>query len=135
MNLKENKTKVVHKVFGEGIYLGHLLGRNDVYSIKFETCGVKHFLESAFKDKTLKTIDDNVILNDALQFDASDLIIGNKNILEAFKNKRNVFFNESYTIVGDCLSVFDLYASYDLTIIGDLNASKIEIRKKLKKLL
>ena len=51
--------------------------------------------------------------------------------LEAFKNKRNVFFNESYTIVGDCLSVFDLYASYDLTIIGDLNASKIEIRKKL----
>ena len=70
-------------------------------------------------------------MSDNVQFDTSDRIIGGVNVTEAVKDNRRLVFNESYTVLGDKLIAPSIYASYDLTIFGNLEADDIEIRGNL----
>lgn len=65
------------------------------------------------------------------QYDTSDIVIGGKNILEAFETDDVVIFNESYTIIGSETSAKKISATYDLVIIGNVTVDEIVVNGKL----
>lgn len=70
-------------------------------------------------------------MSDNIQFDTSTTQIGGENITEAVQCDKQLVFNESYTVVGRILKAPSIYASYDLTVIGDIEADEIKIRGNL----
>lgn len=69
--------------------------------------------------------------NKVIEFNTSPMVCGTANIIEAFVSSESIRFNESYVIIGDCLKVEDIYAMYDLTIMGDVHADKLSVNGKL----
>ena len=66
-----------------------------------------------------------------IQHDTSDLQIADNNFFEAVSSKHSMAFNESYTIVGEMFSAKKVYATYDLTILGDISVEELEVRGDL----
>lgn len=66
-----------------------------------------------------------------IQFDTSDSALGGENIVQAIETDREVCFNESYTVIGEKLEAPKIYATYDLSVIGDLCADNVEINGDL----
>lgn len=134
MRLIEKETKLKHKKFGEGVFQSK--SSDSAIIVHFPKYGEKLLSISAFESGFLELVDgeeNEVDLNDNSpeQFDTSKIQIGGKNILEACSLNKPIVFNESYTILGENMKATDVYACYDLTIIGDLNVDKIEVKKSL----
>ena len=70
-------------------------------------------------------------MSDIIQYDASEYIMGGINIAEAIQTDKPLIFNESYTVNGYKTESPSVYACYDLTITGDLEAEEIEIHGNL----
>ena len=70
-------------------------------------------------------------MSDFIQYDTSEHVIGGVNIAEAIQTDKKLVFNESYTITGNKISAPSVYACYDLTVIGDLDAEEVEVRGNL----
>lgn len=66
-----------------------------------------------------------------IQFDTSDSVLGGENIAQAIETDKEVCFNESYTVIGGKLKAPQIYATYDLSVIGDLSADNVEINGDL----
>lgn len=70
-------------------------------------------------------------MSDVIQYDTSEQIVGGVNIAEAIQTDKRLVFNESYTITGIKAAAPSVYACYDLTVTGDLDAEEIEVRGNL----
>ena len=70
-------------------------------------------------------------MSNFIQFDNSKTIVGGINIVEAKKFQKKIVFNESYTVTGKILTAPAVFASYDLTVIGDMEVEIIEVRGNL----
>ena len=70
-------------------------------------------------------------MSEYIQFDTSATRIGGENLTEAVQCDKRLVFNESYTVVGRKLKAPSIYASYDLTVNGDVEANEVEIRGNL----
>jgi len=70
-------------------------------------------------------------MSDFIQYDDSDIVIGGVNIAEARESSKGIVFNESYTVIGKCIITPSIFASYDLTVIGDMEVDEIEVRGNL----
>ena len=66
-----------------------------------------------------------------IQFDNSKTIVGDVNIAEAKKYSKKLVFNETYTITGNKIIAPSVYASYDLTVVGDMEVKDIEVKGNL----
>lgn len=70
-------------------------------------------------------------MRDFIQFDRSKTVIGGVNIAEGKKHSKRLIFNESYTITGKNIIAPSVLASYDLTVIGDMDVKEIEVKGNL----
>ena len=70
-------------------------------------------------------------MDEYIQFDTSDRIIGGVNVVNAIDVDKRLVFNESYAVLGEKLTAPSVYASYDLTVLGNFEADDIEIRGTL----
>ncbi len=70
-------------------------------------------------------------MSDSIQYDTSEMIVGGVNIVEAVKSNKKLIFNESYTLIGIKVAAPYIRASYDLTVIGDLEVDEIEVKGNL----
>ncbi len=61
-----------------------------------------------------------------IQFDGAELVLGGVNTAETVQTDGDIYFNESYVLVGELLQAKKIHATYDLTIIGDVAADVIE---------
>lgn len=68
------------------------------------------------------------MMSDFVQYDTSDTLVGGVNLTEAIQSDKKLIFNESYTVIGECLSASSVYGCYDLTVIGNVEVDNIEIR-------
>lgn len=147
----KDKTRFSHGTFGTGIFRGY--SDAGILLIDFAGHGVKKFAESSIRTGHLTQISDvpqpkpqlvvkpvpqpPVIApvihsgSSPRQYDSSDTIIGDKNILEAFDCEDIVLFNESYVVIGEETHARIVRAAYDLTIIGHLSASEIQVNGTL----
>lgn len=147
----KDKTRFSHGTYGTGIFQGY--SDSGILLIDFVGHGVKKFAESSIRTGRLTQISDvpqpkpqpvskpipqppmiaPVIHSGSStrQYDSSDTIIGDKNILEAFDCEDIVLFNESYVVIGEETHARIIRAAYDLTIIGDLSASEIQVNGTL----
>lgn len=66
-----------------------------------------------------------------LQFNSSDHILGDKNIIETVATDGDVVFNESYIVVGISLEARHIHATYDLSVMGSIVAENISINGDL----
>ena len=69
--------------------------------------------------------------NKVIEFNTASMICGGTNIIETFVASESVRFNESYVIVGECLKAENIYAMYDLTVMGNVYAEKLSVNGKL----
>lgn len=70
-------------------------------------------------------------MSNIIQYDTSKNVVGGVNIAEATQSDNRLVFNESYTVTGKILSVPSIYACYDLTVVGDMEADDIDVRGNL----
>ena len=66
-----------------------------------------------------------------IQYDSSKNKLGEQNVTEAIETHRDIFFNESYIVIGKCLKAKDIYATYNLTVVGNIVAEKISVNGDL----
>lgn len=66
-------------------------------------------------------------MSTTVHFESSSRIIGGVNIAEATQSTNRLVFDESYTVIGNKLKASSIYAVYDLTIIGDIEAEEVEV--------
>lgn len=66
-----------------------------------------------------------------LQFNSGDHTLGGQNITEAPCTDGDIIFNESYIVVGDHLEAHKIYATYDLTVHGNLSAEEVVVNGAL----
>ncbi len=137
-----DKTKFRHNMWGEGIFKGY--GDGNILLVEFQGVGIKKFLASSVNSGMLQLVvpvDETPIQqkestvvqhSDVLrQYDAADVVYGEKNILEAFESDDVVVFNESYTVIGKKTRARKISATYDLYIIGDLEVEEISVNGHL----
>lgn len=147
----KDKTRFRHDTYGTGTFRGY--SNAGIMLIDFAGHGVKQFAESSIRSGHLtlmveesqpqpqpapKPVPQPPVISPVVhcgsstrQYDSSDTIIGEKNILEAFDCDDVVLFNESYVIIGEETHARIIRAAYDLTIIGDLFASEIQVNGTL----
>lgn len=70
-------------------------------------------------------------MHKTIQFDTSDSVLDGENIAQAVETDKEVCFNESYTVIGKKLQAAKIYATYDLSVLGDLCADNVEINGDL----
>lgn len=148
-----DKTRFRHSTYGIGTFRGY--SSPGIMSLDFPGHGVKQFSESSIRTGHLalvietpqpqpqpkpvpKPVPQPPVIAPVIhsssstqQYDTSDTIIGDKNILEAFDCEDIVLFNESYVVIGEETHARIIRAAYDLTIIGDLSASEIQVNGTL----
>ena len=66
-----------------------------------------------------------------IQFNSGDHTLGGQNITEALCTDGEIIFNESYIVVGDHLEARKIYATYDLTVHGNLSAEEVVVNGAL----
>ena len=143
------KTCFRHGTYGVGEFRGYSENDSNVMLIDFGQHGVKKFLKSSVKAGHLKLVVEEpnpcpetipphkpvlqppvispILPNGNMirQYDSSETIVGDKNVLEAFDCEDTVIFNESYVIIGKETHAHIIRATYDLTVIGDISVSEI----------
>lgn len=147
MEFIQDITKFKHKVFGIGTYRGkHNI---DSMIVEFDS-GKKVIAFKAFDMgliKELKSVEYKPVIisdssdtskmdikfvdGDKIQYDSSETKLGGYNLLESFSCDKELVFNESYIIMGSRMKASVIFASYDLTIIGDLEVERIHTNGKL----
>lgn len=60
-------------------------------------------------------------------FDSSDIIMDGENVGACIRTDKDVLFNESYIIIGEEIRAKNIYAMYDLTVIGDISCENISV--------
>lgn len=74
----------------------------------------------------------NIVKSDGLlQFDSSNEPIGRSNVMEAISVENDVIFNESYIVIGKKLKAENIHATYNLTIIGNVEANTLLVNGDL----
>ena len=146
-----DKTRFHHSTYGIGTFRGY--SSSGIMLLDFPGHGVKQFAESSIRTGHLalvieepqpqpkpvpKPVPQPPVIAPVIhsssstqQYDTSDTIIGDKNILEAFDCEDIVLFNESYVVIGEKAHARIVRAAYDLTVIGDLSASEIQVNGTL----
>lgn len=148
-----DRTRFRHSTYGIGTFRGY--SSSGIMLLDFPGHGVKQFAESSIRTghlalvietpqpqpqpkPTPKPVPQPPVIAPVIhsgsstqQYDTSDTIIGGKNILEAFDCEDIVLFNESYVVVGEESHARIIRAAYDLTVIGDLSASEIQVNGTL----
>ncbi len=71
-------------------------------------------------------------MSEVIQYDSSAHVVGGVNIAETVISDKRLVYNESYTVAGERLEAPTIYACYDLTVIGDIEAEEIEIHGDLR---
>lgn len=66
-----------------------------------------------------------------VQFNSGDHNINGQNMTESISTDGDIVFNESYIVVGDTLEARKVYATYDLTVLGNLSADLIVVNGTL----
>ena len=66
-----------------------------------------------------------------LQYNDGDNTVGNQNVAEAVTTDGDIYYNESYIVIGDKLSANIIYATYDLTVIGDVSVNEMTVMGSL----
>ena len=66
-----------------------------------------------------------------IQFNSGDHVLGNKNVAEAVITDGDIFFNESYVVIGESLEARNIYATYDLDVLTDIVAETISVNGNL----
>ena len=69
--------------------------------------------------------------NMIIEYNTAPIVCGGTNVIEAFATFDSVRFNESYIISGESLQADEIYAMYDLTVMGDVRANKLIVNGKL----
>ena len=140
MTYEIDKTKFRHRVWGEGILRNV---EENALLIEFPDIGLKRIADSSIQNSILTVVapvgsevygagsftkhDDYSFR----QYDSSDILVGGKNVLEAFETDDVVIFNESYIIIGDKTVTKRISATYDLTVIGNITVDEITVNGKL----
>lgn len=148
-----DRTRFRHSTYGIGTFRGY--SSAGIMLLDFPGHGVKQFAESSIRTGHLalvietpqpqpqpkpipKPVPQPPVIAPVIhtgsstrQYDTSDTIIGDKNILEAFDCEDIVLFNESYVVIGEETHARIIRAAYDLTIIGHLSASEIQVNGTL----
>ena len=70
-------------------------------------------------------------MSELMQFDTSATRVGGANITAAVISDKKLMFNESYTVMGRLLKAPSIYACYNLTVIGDIEADELEVTGNL----
>ena len=144
-----DKTKFRHRLWGEGVLRGT---EGTALIIEFPQQGVKKLSATCLNSGILSLVDEerspstageqSVSGQDAevfslsnagplQQYDSAEIVLGGKNILEAFDSSGVVIFNESYTIIGEETMAKKISATYDLTVIGNLIVDEIHVNGDL----
>lgn len=146
MNISMDKTKIKHKKYGVGVFKGtDLISNKLCYKIYFDDFGEKKFSKECFANGLLEILSDPISTDEAdelpnklhdiettiKQFDNSDNKIADENVLEAFISDYILIFNESYVVIGQTLKAKKISASYNLTVLGDLEADEIVVKGNL----
>lgn len=137
MDLIPGVSKVIHKIFGVGVFIEIKKSQGNEYvHVKFESKGEKDFsYPGAFTSGLLKEYsedgDHKEIGKQTRQVDSSSSIAKDENIILGSTIDSGTVFNESYTVVGDVEIDKFLIANYDLTIIGETHCHEIEVKKSL----
>lgn len=139
MKLIENITRIEHKVFGEGIYIE--TPSPNMITVCFPNGGNKTLDCSIFETGLLQvknepfvttTTPDSIIeQGSTIQYDTSNTQIGDHNIIESPSTSNSLVFNESYTLIGSILCAKNIYACYNLIVIGDIDADTIHTNGSL----
>ena len=148
-----DKTRFRHSTYGIGTFRGY--SSSGIMLLDFAGHGVKKFAESSIRTGQLalvietpqsqpqpkpipKPVPQPPVITPVIQsgsstqqYDTSDTIIGDKNVLEAFDCDEVVLFNESYVVIGEETHAKIIRAAYDLIIIGDISASEIQVNGTL----
>ena len=66
-----------------------------------------------------------------IQYETSDILVGDTNIAEAIETDEDLLFSESYVVAGEKLKAGTIHANYNLVIIGDIEADSIEVNGEL----
>ena len=144
-----DKTKFRHRLWGEGILRGT---EGTALIIEFPQQGVKKLSATCLNSGILSLVDEESSLSTAgeqsvsgqdaevfslnnagplQQYDSAEIVLGGKNILEAFDSSGVAIFNESYTIIGEETTAKKISATYDLTVIGNLTVDEIHVNGDL----
>lgn len=144
----KDRTQFRHNAYGTGVFRGY--GDNGILLIEFAGLGMKKFLDSSIRNGLLTEIAPivetpqsvvatvvhesvapivapTVLPSGVVQYDSSDTVVGDRNILEAFDCEEDVIFNESYVVVGNDTHAHTVRATYDLTILGNLSVDEISV--------
>lgn len=70
-------------------------------------------------------------MNDVKEYNAAEVVFDGQNVCEGISGISKVRFNESYIVIGDIEDVDELFAMYDLTVIGNINAEKVSVNGNL----
>lgn len=137
MDLIPGKSKLIHKTFGVGVFIEIRQSKGNEYvRVKFDTHGEKDFMyPSSFTSGLLKEYsDDGVhkkIGKQTKQVNSNSSIAADENIILGNTIDSGIVFNESYVVVGAVDIDKSIIANYDLTIIGDVICSELEVKKSL----
>ena len=137
MDLIPGVSKLVHKMFGVGIFVEiKKSGNNEHIHVKFDSKEIKQFIyPTAFESGLLKeyseTGEHKIIGKQTRQVDSNSSISDKENILIGSSIDSGVVFNESYTVVGDIDVDKYVIANYDLTVVGSVNCLELEVKKSL----
>ena len=147
MDYIKDETLFRHRVWGIGTFRGY--GEGGILQVEFTGEDIKKFVASSVENGILQLVassseavqagnqqQDIIPMmyhnGDALrQYDASALMVAEKNVLEAFDCEDVVIFNESYVIIGEEAHAHKISATYDLTVIGDISADEIHVNGNL----
>ncbi len=69
--------------------------------------------------------------SDIIQYDSSKNKFGEQNVTEAIETQSDVYFNESYIVIGEYLKAKNIYATYNLTVVGNVNVEKLSVNGNL----
>ena len=69
-----------------------------------------------------------------IQYETSEILVGNTNIAEAIETDDTLLFSETYVVVGKKLKAQKIHANYDLIMIGDIEASELEHPLSIRKM-
>ncbi len=136
MAWKIGVTKFKHRQFGEGV-LKEV--KSASFVIDFGDKGIRTiartFLNNGGLTEIVEAVEpkSKIKANDShvKQYDSASVTIGGKNVLESFSRQEHSIFNETYVIIGSELQSTTIQASYDLVVVGDVDAYEISVNGNL----
>lgn len=125
-------TLLIHKTFGVGKFVKI---ENGLIWIDFEDYDLKSLnypdvmenglMKEYVPDKT------TVLPKGTVQINSADSISREENIITGNRIETTTVFDESFTVVGNIKIDGNVVAIYDLNVIGDVDADRIDVKKSL----